>query len=230
MKKLIRDSFILIVILLLLGSCTDFFSTSWASWAARDPSKLIPKITVDNVYEIIEMAENDPDLSLEVLKKIEEAVENASDDEKGKLQTAAVEAAANAVGLGQTLIGTAGDLANLDAEDEEAAKKLVLDTINSMPNLEEASESLGNLLKDPTNFIETASADDIALAAILLLAGDAKKNGSDDMDEYIEDFINDPSDQAKLALELAEALEDKIDDLSESLKTILEGLNLWPKP
>ena len=230
MKKLLRNSLPFIIILLFSGSCTDFFSTSLAPWAARDPSRLIPKVTVDNVDELIELTENDPDLSLELLKKIGEAVDKASDDDKAKLQSAAIEAAVNSVGLGQTLINAVGDLSEIDTDDPDAAKDLVIDAINSMPNLEEASESLGNLLKDPTNFIETASADDIALAAILLLAGDAKKNGSDDMDEYIEDFINDPSDQAKLALELAEALEDKVEDLSESLKTILDGLNLWPKP
>ena len=212
-----------------LVSCTDFFSSSLASWAARDPKNLIPDVTVDNVNELVELAENDPDLSLEVLLKIEEAVEGASDEEKAALQVAAVEAAGNAVGLGQTILNSAGEFAGL--EDNDDAIDAILDAIDNMPNLEEASSALYDLLpKDPSgeefdNFINTASADEIALAAILLLAGEAKKSGDDE--EYVDNFRSNPtSPEAQLALDLTAALADKEDELSETMRNILEGLNL----
>ena len=230
-RKIFHIVFILVfpVITVLLFSCTDFFSSSWASWAARDPAKLIPDVTPDNVDELIEIAQNDPDLSLELLIKIGEAAEGASDEEKAKLQAAAVEAAANAVGLGQTILGAAGGLTDL--EDGEDAKDAILDAVNSMPNLDEASSSLYDTLpKDAPhgeefeNFIDTATPDEIALAAILLLAGEAKKN---DGEEYVDNFRSSPtSPEAQLALDLAASLADKEGELSGSLHDILESLNL----
>lgn len=212
----------------LLFSCTDFFSTSWASWASRDPSKLIPSVTVDNVHELIEMTENDPDMALEVLIKTGEAADKASGDDKAELQAAAVEAAVNAVGLGQTIINSVGELASI--ETVEDAKNAVLDAINGMPNLEEASSALYDLLpKDPTseefdNFVNTASAEEIALAAILLLTGEAKKAG--DSEDYVDNFNSGSSPEAKLALDLAAALAGKEDEIPPHIDDILKGINL----
>jgi len=234
MKNCLRGCFPFIIILaLLLGSCTEFFSTSLASWAARDPSRLIPPVTIDNVNELIQMAENDPDLSLELLKKIGEAAGKKSGEEKAGLQAAAVEAAVNAVGLGQTLINTAGELANFETAD---AKDLVMDAINSMPNLDDASDALFKMLpKDPSGadfekFIETAGAEDIAMAAVLLLAGEAKKYDSipgNDIGNY--DVTADVSDEAGLALALIAGLLDagKDSELPDPIHNILDGLKLW---
>ena len=219
----------ILAITALLVSCTDFFSSSLASWAARDPANLIPDVTIDNVNELIEIAQNDPDLSLELLIKIEEAAEGASGGEKAELQAAAVDAAANAVGLGQTILNSAGELAGI--EDAESAKDAILGAIDSMPNLEDACAALYELLpKDPSgeefeNFINTATPDDIALAAILLLAGEAKKN-AEDIEGYVNTFDADSGPEAKLALNLAAALADKEEELSETLFDILESLNL----
>ena len=210
-------------------SCTDFFSSSWAAWARRDPAALIPDVTPDNVNELIELTENDPDLSLELLKKIGEAVQGASGDDKAALQAAAVAAAANAVGLGQTIINAAGDIAKVTDVDE--AIDAILDAINEMPNLDEVCDELFKLLPhDPSseefqNFIDNASPEDIALAAILLLAGEAKKAGGD-IHDYIDNFDENSSDRVKLALDLTAAIADKEDELSDNLLEILKGLNL----
>jgi len=229
MIKFCRKFLPFLLVLLFFCSCTDFFSTSWGKWAARDPSKLIPPVTIDNVYDLLDMATT-PDLSLELLKKIGDAVEKSKGDEKAKLQAAAVEAAANSVGLLQTLAGATGALTNID---EDNAKDFAIKTINGMPNLDEASDALFKLLNsgdsdDFDNFIDNATAEEIALAAVLILAGEAKKN-QDDMDKYIDEFFDDPSPQAELALLLAESLVDKgkVEDVPGPLRDILEGLNLW---
>jgi len=220
--------------LFFLSSCTDFFSTSWAKWAVRDPSKLIPNVTLGNVNDLIDMAENDPGLSFEVLQKIAEAAAKASGDEKAGLQAAAVGAAVNAVGLGQTIIGVAGDLANIDTGNTDDAKSLAISAINNMPNLEGTGDALYNMLPSPGSdefdrFVENASAEDLAMAAVLLLAGDAKKNGgdSDDYENYVDGFRDDPSPQAELAIALAESIKTKPDaELPSSIQSILDGLNL----
>ena len=221
------------VLAVLLTACRDFFSNSMAPWAARNPDKLIPAITVDNIDELLAMAENDPELSMAILKKLKEAVDHASGGDKLKLQNAAMEAAVNAAGLGQAVLGAAGKLTSLEGDTtEEDAKKMVLDAVNGMKNLEEAGSVLFDTLPKPSDpnfsdFTDTASADDLALAAVVLLAGEVKKNG-DDMDNYVNHYQSGPTETEELAMALAiaAALDSREDELSGPLKDALKGLNL----
>ena len=217
-----RKLFIFLLPVFVLFSCTDFFSTSLASWAARDKDKLVPAVTTDNVDDLIALAENDPDLSLALLKKIKEAAEGASGEEKQKLQNAALEAAVNAAGLGQAVIGAMGDLSNVDNEEE--VKQLVLDALNSMANLDSAEDILFDILDgdfDPNE----ADPNNMVMAAVILMAGEAKKAASG-IDEYLEYF--DPQDpqlspEAQLAVDLALAAKDRV---TGPIADILNGLNL----
>ena len=215
----------------LFPSCTDFFSTSWASWAARNPSGLIPTVTLDNLNELIEISENDPDLSLELLTGIAEALNGASDEEKEELQAAAVEVAINAVGLGQTIISAAGAIANIKTAED--AKIVAIDVINRMPNLEETSSVLFDILNDADafqTFINNASLEDIAMTAILIFAGEAKNSG--DVEYFVAHFNPnpDPADEPELALavDLAKYIvgSGRESELPDSLQNILDGLNL----
>lgn len=220
-----------LLILVFLGSCTEFFSTSWASWASRSPSGLIPDVTTDNVDELVEMAADDPDLSLELLKKIAEAVEGATGQDKADLLSAAVEAAGNAVGLGQTIIEVAGDIASIG----DNPKKVAIDAINSMPNLEETGEALYNLLgslDNLTDFTDNASSEDIAMAAVLLLVGEAKAKEneySNGAEGYVMGFPGTSGDAGDMAQDLIKELidNDRIKELPETLQNILEGLGFW---
>jgi hypothetical protein len=221
-------------VMALFISCTEFFSTSLAPWAARDPDKLIPKVTVSNVGGLIEQAENDPDLSLALLKKISDAAKNASGGDKAELQNAALEAATNASGLGQAVLGRAGEIASL--ETPEDAQKLLTNAINDMTNLEAAASVLTGTLPDPSDapafqsFVDAASPDDLATAAALLLAGEAKKSG--DIDNYIDGFDKNGSSQLspaeELAVKMAEAAMDKYTATGAGgpLEDLLSGLNL----
>jgi len=241
--------------LVLFASCTDFFSASWAKWAARDPDKLIPKVTTGNVNDLVAKAENNPDLSLALLKKIQDAANSASGNEKLKLQSAALGAATNAVGLGQAVLGAAGSLTSLSGDTQtqiEDAKNMVLNAINSLQNLDATSSALVSIVPNPYDadgnitpefqaFSDTASANDLAMAAAVLIAGQAKNyvndpNNSDDPDDYISSLGNridgtstDPlTDQENYAraMALAAAAVSRSGELSGPLQDVLSGLNL----
>ena len=224
----------------LLISCMDFFSNSMASWASRDRNKMVPPVTAGNVNDLVAMAENDPDLSMSVLQKIREAIDNASGDDRQILQEAALAAAANAAGLGQSILNTLGKLSSI-GEDEAQAKDTVLDAINDMKNLDSAGQALLDILPAPGSeefdaFTAQASANDLALAAIVLLAGEAKSqadNYENGMESYIDDVADriesgdlNESERLAQALALAAALEGREDELSQLLRDVLNGLNL----
>ncbi|MDR1318014.1 MAG: hypothetical protein LBJ90_00185, partial [Treponema sp.] len=162
-----------------LCSCTQFFSSSLAPWAARDPSTLIPPVTAGNVDELIKIAENNPDLSLEVLRGIDKAQRNSGGSEKAALQAAALKAASNASGMGTALMHQAGNISEI-MEETGNAKKLVADILGDMNNLNKTSDILVNTLPAPGTpeydvFAGKASADDLAMTAAIMLAAEAKK-------------------------------------------------------
>ena len=240
-KSLQKPCYILMVLIVAVStmSCTDFFSKSWAPWAARDPDKLIPKVNAGNVDELIAAAENNPDMSLAVLKKINEAKKGASKEDVAILQNAALEAAVNAVGLGSAVLNAAGEIINIDLSDVDAAddaKKIVLDAINSMKNLDATSQALCEILPQPNtqafdDWASEAKPDDLAMAAVVLLAGEINKH-SDNIDDYLESYYDaDPNDitlpeELALALAIASIVSKQEDGLNETLKSMLQGLNL----
>jgi hypothetical protein len=117
-------------------------------------------------------------------------------------------------------------------EDKDNAKGLIIDAINDMPNLKKTGETLTSILPAPdtpefTACVEKADADDLATAAAILLAAEAKGKG----DDYINNFDPDDAlatDSAKLAVGLANAALKKYEETESAgrLKDILEGLNL----
>ncbi|MDR1098897.1 MAG: hypothetical protein LBL28_00300 [Treponema sp.] len=219
----------------LVFSCTGFFSTSLATWAARDPNAVLPPVTTGNVTDLISSSENNPDMSLAVLKKIKDAVDNASPETASSLQAAALQAAANASNMGPTLLNKVANISDV-TDNMDDAKQLVIDTINEMSNLSETSSTLTAVLPEPGTpsfdaFIEKANADDLATAAAVLIAAEAK--GKVDGDEFINNFDPanpDLSSSAVLAIELAKAASQKYENGSSGsrLKDIIAGLNLIP--
>jgi hypothetical protein len=220
----------------LLASCTDFFSSSLAPWAARDPASLIPPVTAGNVQDLIAQAENDPNLSLTVLRRIKEAKAKASGEELSRLQASALTAAVNATGLGSSLLSKAGEITSVIG-DAEKAKGLVVSAINGMSNLAETSELLGDILPAPgddgafQSFVDAADSESLVMSTAVLLAAESQKHG--DAEEYIENF--DPQQtltpSERLTVDLAEAAVVKIEDEGAQgpLGDVLSGLNLAPK-
>ena len=222
----------------LLCSCTDFFSTSLASWAARDPESLIPDVTSDNVDELIQKTRNDPALSLVVLKRIKSASKNAKGKDLLALQQASVQAASNATGIASALISQAGNISSIN--DKDSAISLIESSLSSIKNLVSVADNLNDIMPDPVpgdpawdNFINNTSADDLAIVAVLLLAGEAKKD-PDGVEDYLENkFKGNPvTEQEVLAVALVVEAVNKTDSsgLSDSLKALVEGLNLWKPP
>jgi hypothetical protein len=225
----------------LLVSCTEFFSTSLAPWAARDPDKLIPAVTTGNVDDLIAMTENNPDMSLSVLKKIEDAVNNASGDAKAALQAAALEAAVNATGMGSAVLNNVDKVTTATADN---AKDLVIDAIGDMKNLEAACDTLMSILPTPPPitvpptsdpdfdaFTANAKPEELAMAAAMLLAGELNKQ--DDPEDFIDNFdpkTAAPGSSANLAAALALVAAIDYDTVQDNgpLRQLLDGLNLLP--
>jgi len=228
-KHIIGKLALFFVVLLILNSCTQFFSTSLAPWAARDPDTLIPAVTADNVSELIELAEDNPDLSLAILKKIKKAADGANEEDEAALLAAALQAAANATALGPAVLGNAGSI--IDAlNNSDNAAEAVTKALDSMKNLAEVSDILDDILVPGTSafsaFLDAASADDLAIAAAIIIASEAKD--FIDSEDYLNSF--DPSgasltSKEELAIELAVAAAGK-SDLSDRLKDLIAGLGL----
>jgi hypothetical protein len=216
---------------LLLFSCTQFFSTSWAPWAARDYGKLIPAVTVDNVNQLTSIYENDPDGSLALLKKIQAANDDESSPE---LEAAALKAAVNSIGLVSAIAGVVGELSNFNNLTEGDTRDLFQSALDGMKNLEDASKVLADILPSPddkdawASFTETASADDLAMGAVVLLLGEVSGSVDFDDPDALDDYLESLPDNKniQLAKALVEASIAKSDELSGPLKDILDNLNL----
>jgi hypothetical protein len=242
MKFKLKKTMVLLVLIECSGliSCTDFFSTSLAPWAVRNPASLIPQVTPGNVRELIVQAENNPEMSLAILKGIQNVLGNVSPEEKGRLQAAALAAASNTTGFGSSLLTQAGQLTSV-LGDQSKAKDMVVDAINGMRHLEEASNLLGAILPDPATdpegfqgFVnqEESTPEMLVLSAAVILAAESKKN----LDSA--DFINsfdaasvDPSSPLNLSVQLAGAAVTKLETegTDSPLLDVLGGLNLIPQ-
>ena len=219
-----------------LASCTGFFSTSLAPWAARDPASLVPPVDTGNVGELIQKSENDTDMSLEVLKKIKDAAKKAGPGEASTLQAAALKAASNASGMGSALLQQAGKVSEL-MNNAGSAADLVADTLGKMDNLVPAGENLAAILPPPgtpefSAFVEKAGAEDLAIAAVVILAAEAKNAG--DSKDYFNSFntntVSGPREELALELAKAAAAKPAEDGLSGTLKDILDSLSLTNVP
>lgn len=235
---------VIVPAILFLFSCTNFFSTSWGAWATRDSASLIPKVTVDNVSELTQAFEDDPDASLELLRKIKDEAANLTGDELSQMQSAALEVAVNSAGLGQAIINAAGNLDTFD--DPGSARDILLNAINGMSNLEETGDLLSTLLPSPPSdprspdpaadaewiaFTESATANDLAMAAVVLLLGEASKNSGGNFDDYLDNKIPSPSDpnttrEQAQAMAIVATLGTRVDQVTGPLRNILDHLNL----
>ena len=228
----------IIFITVVFSSCTDFFSDSLGKWAARDKSKLVPKVTVDNVDELITLAENDPDLSLEVLRKIQEAAAGSSDEDLAKLQAAALEAAANASGGASAILDGLGSLSSIDENSD--VEKIVMDAINAMQNLGDTTAILSAILPPPPAdplhpendeafmaFANQASASDLALAAVLLVAGEVQRTEADSFEGIINNVGSSDSVKQAQAMAIVTILAEREDAISGPLFDALDGLGFF---
>jgi hypothetical protein len=152
------------VVLLLLNSCADFFSTSWGDAFKRDPKKV--KVTVSNVGQLLEVAKGDPELSRAILDKIDA-------NSAGALKQAAIKAANQAAGVTTLVLENVKTL--IDAYNDrdsignyEDAITGVVETIqgaaekNDVRGIsEKLVEILGNEISPKNALIETSKSSPI---------------------------------------------------------------------
>ncbi|MDR1389583.1 MAG: hypothetical protein LBJ31_06360 [Treponema sp.] len=210
-----------LLLLFLFVSCSDFFTHSLGEWASRDPDSLIPPVTTANVNELVRLTENDPDLSLALLKKIAAS----SSAGNSAMQAAALTAASNAAALGMAVVGSAGDLDEIDADK---ARDVVSSVIGDLDNLETTALLLMAILPASSapewgDFIAAAQPGDLAMAAIIILSVEAKNTG--DPATFFSTFAR-PSvvPEEALAIELAD--EAALNPGDGFLLDILKGLGL----
>jgi hypothetical protein len=229
--KLLGILFSFIILTGMIGSCTDMFTTSLGSWAARDPDSLVSEVTAHNVRDLVE-ASQDPAYSLALLKKIWVSSAASFGPDKAALQTAALQTAANASGLTNSLLSLIGDLKDFD--DAAMIKTKVEAAIYGAVNLPESAAVLSALLPDPgdassLNLLSLFSdSPDLAMAAVVLLAAEARAYG--DTSAYIGAFnASAPGTRGEqLAVQLATAAAAKYaaEGGSGNLTDILGALNL----
>jgi hypothetical protein len=182
---------------LILGSC-EVFSTSWASWAARDLSKV--EITVDNIEDLIDEMAGDPKKSLELLQKLEQAVKNASPGDKATLQAAALDVAINAAGLVSAALDSVSTL--LDALDSAStpgeSTKLgksgeeLLGILNKLQNTSAISSSLNSIIGEPSQaFQKEAGTTQLMMAGLILAYDDVAQDGEKVTLQSFEDHLSD---------------------------------------
>jgi hypothetical protein len=226
----------------LLGSCADFFTTSWGKGFAREnkPNLLKNvKVSAANVDELVLTVAGDPNASLELLKKISETLKDPklSAADAAKLRGAALTTSLNAIDLtGSALTGlldaVGGDMTNGDGLVD------VFNTaISGFANLGETGDTLTAIFKDAKDKdFEKASGGDLALASVVILLSEAKK-AQEDLNQDTATFLAnfDPNSDAlreneniQVSVKLAAAANNTIDQndpMAEVVSMILGAFN-----
>lgn len=224
---------------LFFTSCQDFFTTSLASSLARNPADLVPNVTASNAAALAAQVASDPAASLIVLDGLAAVIAAASDEQQPALVALALGVASNASGVGGALLQSTGSLADLlmngDFEDESVQEDLfaIVDSaIAGLGTLSDTAATLVSILTGTSASIDdiaaTASADDLAMAAVVLLAASAADAGG--VADYVDYLGTSPALNAteQLAADLAEAAAAKYaaEGGTGPLADLLAALNL----
>jgi hypothetical protein len=132
-----------LVVLVLLGSCTNFFSKTWGDLFKRNPKNV--KVTSSNVYDLLDAARGDPELSRAILDQINA---NSSD----YLKIAAIKAANQGAGVSTLVFENVRTL--VDAVEnknyEEALQKVAESILAAAASnkLEHISDKMAEILAD----------------------------------------------------------------------------------
>ncbi|MDR0600872.1 MAG: hypothetical protein LBG42_00690 [Treponema sp.] len=226
-EKLYSVLFIATAIPILFSSCTNFFSTSLASWARRDPSALIPAVMAGNVNGLVEKAANDPALSLALLKSIRDAVRGTFGTGRTVLQAAAVKAAVNAAAPASAVLNHIDEDTEINSGN---AADLFNRIVSDIKNLPETAGALKEALPaaavpgDPEFDAFTGAADPyyLAMAAMVIFADDAVRSGNSAA--YISGYTF--PGRSSLVEALVQAAQDKGGDKLGIVGDLLDNLHL----
>ncbi|MFA6508743.1 MAG: hypothetical protein WCT14_21775 [Treponemataceae bacterium] len=227
----------------ILASCQQFFTTSVAAPLARDPASLVPAVTSANAATLADEVANDPDASLAVLSGLEDLIAAAPASEQAALAALALDVASNASGVGGALLESADSIAGIltsgDFSDSTELFAAVNTAIAGLDNLSESASSLVSIFGSTSATVDeiaaNSTADELAMAAIVLLAANASTH-TGGVSGYVADLDGtgsgtiSPSEQANadLAAALAQAAIDS--GASGTLASILGMFNLTTTP
>jgi hypothetical protein len=137
-RKLIVWCVLVSALLVFLGAC-EVFTSSWAPWAARDLDAILPEVNGGNARDMVDQFADDPDKSLQILKKIAAAINKTSNEaEQAKLRAAALDAAVNASGIMDAFLGSMTDF----LEEGEGDFDTVVELFESIKNTKGISAAL----------------------------------------------------------------------------------------
>lgn len=232
--------FLVIVITAGMGSgCRQFFTTSLAPWAARDPATLIPTVTAANVGDLAQQTADNPDLAAALLDSIAAAIPGASPEDAAALQAAALDVAANASGVTTALYGTLStiDVNNIQNIDQNALLDTISATLAGLDTLQSVAATLADIIPYSVSgtsitldadFVAAATPEDLVAAAIVLVAAEAQ--ASENVQGYISTFNpSSPSDNAAIAVALVNAAVSS-GGTGDLLDTFIDLFNLQSNP
>ena len=132
-----------LIVLFLMNSCADFFSTSWGEVFKRDPRNV--RVTASNVQDLLDAAKGNPDLAREILNQI-------NTDSSDALKLAAIKAANQAADISTLALESISDLIDaVNSGDNGTALRRVIEQIDrdiQSRDLAGISGKLGDIFAD----------------------------------------------------------------------------------
>jgi hypothetical protein len=132
-----------LIVLFLMNSCADFFSTSWGEIFKRDPKNV--RVTASNVRDLLDVAKGDPDLARAILDQIDKESDDA-------LKLSAIKAANQAADIPTLALENISDFIDaVNSGEEETAIRRVIEQIErgiQDRDLAGISGKLGNIFAD----------------------------------------------------------------------------------
>jgi hypothetical protein len=149
-KTYLKLSGAALVLLLLLGSCTNFFTTSWGEIFRRNPKNV--KVTTSNVYDLLKTARGDRELSMAILDQISDQIGGLNKEEAKTLKHAAIKAANQAADVTSKALENVGRIIdaidlNNGVDDIKAVAEEILKDMQS-DDLRHISDKITEILKD----------------------------------------------------------------------------------
>jgi hypothetical protein len=212
----------------LLASCeqvTGFFSNSWGKGLARDPDKLFPTVTAENAQALADETAGDPAAAKALLKKIADAVKNATGEKRAALLRAGLTAANNASNLTGLILGNASELENLKDEGENDALDTVVGMLKTAGDVNETADLLEEMFADADSSDYNAMpADELVLAALTLVVAGTEEALSADSLKGLNQKADNP--KAQIALDMITAAKGK----GSIFDSMLDAIPTTPTP
>ncbi|MDR1784932.1 MAG: hypothetical protein LBR23_00470 [Spirochaetaceae bacterium] len=118
-----------------LTGCDDFFSTTWGVKRGYDSSKI--ELTLDNLQDLVDAAEGNPELAEALAKAIIKKIGQTSGTERAKYQEAGIDAAIEQAGLGTAIVNSAmsllSDIDNIADNAPKLFNNILSDLIENAP-------------------------------------------------------------------------------------------------